>query len=59
MFQAAKIIVIEMSIQELYDGEPGFDDLYCVLISLGFTYHGSLKQSVSKSDESLLQCVVF
>lgn len=56
VFQAAKIIVIEMSIQELYDGEPGFDDLYCVLKSLGFTYHGSLKQSVSKSDESFLQC---
>ena len=56
VFRAAKVVVLEMSIQELYDGEPGFDDLYCFLKSLGFTYHGSLKQSVSKNDESFLQC---
>jgi|APSaa5957512535_1039671.scaffolds.fasta_scaffold67948_1 FkbM family methyltransferase len=56
VFSAAKIVVLEMSIQELYDGEAGFDELYSILKSLGFTYHGSLKQSVSKNDESFLQC---
>jgi FkbM family methyltransferase len=56
VFRLAKVVVLEMSIQELYEEEPGFDDLYCILKSLGFTYHGSLKQSVSKSDESFLQC---
>lgn len=56
IFRAAKIVVLEMSIQELYDGESLFDDLYSILKSLGFTYQGSLKQSISKNDESFLQC---
>jgi len=45
-----------MSIQELYENEAGFDDLYLLLTSLGCMYRGSSKQSISKRDGSFLQC---
>ncbi len=56
IFKLAKVIIIEMSFDELYDQEPRFGELYNELIDLGFEYKGSLKQSVSRIDDSFLQC---
>jgi len=56
VFSRAKIVVIEMSLQELYENEAQFDELYSLLINLGFVYRGSLKQSVNKIDDGFLQC---
>ena len=55
-FKQASVVVLEMSFNELYDDEPGFHELYSKLIDMGFLYHGSLKQSVNKDDQSYLQC---
>jgi len=45
-----------MSFKELYDGEPKFHELYELIISLGFSYQGSLKQSVDKNTDGYFQC---
>ncbi|NQU87010.1 MAG: FkbM family methyltransferase [Mariniphaga sp.] len=55
IFKNAKVVVVESSYQKLYDNEPLFDGIYSLLKPLGFEFRGSLKQSVSKSDESFLQ----
>jgi FkbM family methyltransferase len=51
----AKVLVIECSLQQTYEGEPMFDGIYKLLRPMGFEYRGSLKQSVCKDDESFLQ----
>ncbi|MBC8488105.1 MAG: FkbM family methyltransferase [Bacteroidetes bacterium] len=51
----AKAIIVECSFQKLYEDESLFDGIYSLLQTLGFEYRGSLKQSVSKEDESYLQ----
>ena len=55
-FSMASVIVTEMSFRELYDGEPKFHELYELIISLGFSYQGSLKQSVDKTSDGYFQC---
>lgn len=56
IFSFAKIVIIEMSYKELYKGEARFDNIYSLLVGLGFEFHGTLKQSVNSLDESYLQC---
>ncbi len=51
----AKVLVIECSLQETYEDEPMFEEIYNLVQSLGFEYRGSLKQSVRKDDQSFLQ----
>ena len=55
IFKIAKIIIIEVSFIELYADEPKFKGIYEILEPLGFSYMGSLKQSVNKKDGSYLQ----
>ena len=55
VIKRAKVLVIECSLQQTYEGEPMFDGIYRLLRPMGFEYRGSLKQSVCKDDESFLQ----
>ena len=51
----AKIIIVEVSFQTLYQGGPLFDDIYRLLIARGFTYQGNFEQLVSPTDRQVLQ----
>ena len=51
----AKIIIIEVSFQPLYEGGPLFDDVYRLLKEHGFTYNGNFEQLFSPKDGRVLQ----
>ena len=55
VFNAAKIIIVEVSFETLYKDEPLFDGVYSLLKPLGFNYVGNLKQSVNKENGKYLQ----
>ncbi len=56
----AAVIIIEISFETLYEGQPLFDDIYRTLISWGFAYKGSLEQAVDpKSDRYLYADAIF
>lgn len=48
-------VMIEMSFQPLYEGQPLFDDIYQSLISRGFKFAGNLEALFSPLDGSILQ----
>lgn len=41
-FSDAKVLLLELSFQHLYQGQPLFDDVYSTLRDLGFAFHGGL-----------------
>ena len=45
VFKQASVIIIELSIEELYKGQLLFDAIYQKLKSLGFHYHGNYTQA--------------
>jgi FkbM family methyltransferase len=51
----AKLIVVEVSFQALYERQPLFDEIYRALRSKGFAYIGNLHQLSSPLDGSMLQ----
>jgi len=51
----AKLIVVEVSFQTLYERQPLFDEIYRALRSKGFVYIGNLDQLTSPLDGSVLQ----
>jgi FkbM family methyltransferase len=51
----ARVIIIEVSFQELYEGQPLFDDIYHLLTGRGFTFMGHLYQLLNPSNGSILQ----
>ncbi len=51
----AKIIIIEVSFQPLYEGGPLFDDIYRLLKKHGFMYNGNFEQLFSPKDGRILQ----
>ena len=42
VFSKAKFLLLELSFQELYKGQPFFDDIYSMLIPLGFKFYGNM-----------------
>ncbi|MDQ1446750.1 MAG: hypothetical protein QOI20_3214 [Acidimicrobiaceae bacterium] len=51
----SKAMIIEVSFQELYEGQPLFDDIYQLLKQKGFTYVGNLYQLLNPADAAVLQ----
>ncbi len=51
----AKAIIIEVSFQELYEGQALFDDIYSMLRQKGFSYMGNLYQLLNPMDGAPLQ----
>lgn len=50
----ASVIIIELSIEELYEGQLLFDAIYQKLKYLGFQYRGNYEQSYSRDDGRIL-----
>ena len=51
----AKLVIIESSFEELYEGQPLFDDIYLQMRELGFRYNGDNHQVKSQQDRRVLQ----
>lgn len=51
----ASIVVVELSFEELYEGQPLFDDIYSIMKTMGFKYRGNIDQWKSKSSGKILQ----
>jgi FkbM family methyltransferase len=51
----ARAIIIEVSFQKLYEGQPLFDDIYRLLTPTGFTFMGHLYQLLNPANGSVLQ----
>jgi len=51
----AKVVIMEMSFQRLYENQPLFSDIYDKMIYLGFDYMGNLAQTINPFDGSILQ----
>lgn len=51
----ADIIIIELSVEQLYEGQPLFDSIYRTLFDLGFQYKGNYDQLYSPNDGCVLQ----
>lgn len=52
---SVKVIIIETSFHELYEGQPLFSDIYELLYKQGFVYSGSWGESRSPLDGAPLQ----
>lgn len=52
---SAHAVIIEVSFQELYAGQPLFDDIYRLLKERGFTFMGHLYQLLNPSNGCVLQ----
>lgn len=50
-----QVIITEMSVSPLYKGQIEFDELYRLLVSLGFKYQGNYDQLHSPVDGRILQ----
>lgn len=53
-FSKASVIIIEMSIEKLYEDQVLFDDLYQQLKDLGFEYRGNYTQDQSRINSQIL-----
>jgi FkbM family methyltransferase len=49
------VIIIETSFQELYRGQPLFDEIYQCLVRKNFTFHGSMEPVFSTINGEVLQ----
>lgn len=51
----ADVIIVELSFEKLYEGQPMFDQIYNRLKELGFSYHGNWYQNNDVRDGKALQ----
>lgn len=55
LLDRAKLLIVEMSIEPLYDNQPLFNDIYQMLLNLGFQYCGNYDQLRHPDDGRVLQ----
>ena len=53
-FSKAKLLILELSYQELYKGQPLFNDIYQELMKLGFQFCGTMAQMPEPTSQELL-----
>jgi hypothetical protein len=51
-----KLVLVEISVRELYNGEALFDEIYHLLTNLGFEFRGIYDQLKDKRTGEVLQC---
>jgi FkbM family methyltransferase len=54
LLRRAKVLIVETSMDSLYDGQALFGDIFKLLEGLGFKYKGALSQAFSTLDGSVL-----
>ena len=54
LIQRAKVLIVETSMDSLYEGQPLFADIFKLLDGLGLRYKGALSQAFSTLDGSVL-----
>jgi len=52
----AHLVIVEVSLQPLYEGAPSFEQIMALLGHWGFQFRGCLQQLYSPLDGSILQC---
>jgi FkbM family methyltransferase len=55
VFGMASVVICELSMQNLYEGQPLFHDVYQLLTGMNFQYRGNLDQMHSPLDGRVLQ----
>jgi len=50
----AAVVIVEVNLELLYEGQPSFDDIYVELRDLGFDFHGSWHQLHSRRSGRVL-----
>ncbi len=55
ILKCAKVLILEVSFERLYKGQPLFNELYTKLYNLGFNYSGNLEQLRSPLNGEILQ----
>jgi FkbM family methyltransferase len=56
----ATVVIIETSLESMYEGDASFDEIYSIMLGLGFTYAGSFEQLIdAKTNRMLQQDAVF
>ncbi|XWK85981.1 MAG: FkbM family methyltransferase [Phormidium sp.] len=51
----AEVLIIELSLEPLYEGQMLFDEIYQKLVSLRFVYRGNIGQIINPQDGRILQ----
>jgi FkbM family methyltransferase len=54
LISRAKILIVETSLEPLYENQPLFRDIFSILDELSFTYRGNLNQMSSATDDRIL-----
>ncbi len=49
-------VIVEISVEPLYAGEAGFDEIHQLMNTQGFAYRGNIDQCVSRDTAEILQC---
>ena len=55
----AAAIIVEVSFETLYEGQPLFDDIYRAVTGMGFVYKGNLGQAPDKNGRLLYADAIF
>ena len=55
IIEQADILLIELSMEQLYENQPIFEDIYQILVKLGFKYRGNYDQLYSPLNGKILQ----
>ena len=55
IIERADILLIELSMEQLYENQPLFEDIYQTLVKLGFKYRGNYDQLYSPLNGKILQ----
>ncbi len=59
IFQKARVCIIEVNLDRLYEGQPTFKDILLKLSEYGYTYAGNLEQSYAKDGHVIFIDAVF
>jgi FkbM family methyltransferase len=55
VLRQADIVITELSVEKLYENQPLFDDIYKMMLNLGFQYQGNYEQLNHPEDGRILQ----
>jgi len=59
IFSAASACILEVNLENLYDGQTGFKDLLMMLETLGYRYGGNLNQAYAEDGRCIFLDAVF